>query len=506
MSSSTSNALSALRWAAGFGAEPSTAGPIDADELHRQALRHRMVGRLLERLEASTPNWANAEAISLLTATEQQHHDLYQDHHQEMRRLIASQVSADAPVISLKGPNVYALTGNPHHIREFGDLDLLPQDLVGFAAAAERIGYRYGKAPASYEYACLLRDGAKLEIHRWVNFEDPLVVPSEEHYQPGKHPGIWRQQNSAALGTLTYDQCIDYCTPGLLELPGIVVPAPALAALSYIGHAYQDYVNFYQYGGRGRPLIRIGEMREILDLLQAPDFDPDQFTRLASVGRAERTVAWYVWLLAAHLDAEVPGEVRELAARHGWPTTGVPTKVTGGVFCDLEFTDDDLFDRRIPIGTLVQRLGSNEIKLSDMTHVALRLTTSGTASAPTRVIAADLESADGRVATVTVGWFEDCLFFKFHFVADESCDKVRVCIDFGDLYTETILMPAAESGSGSSTGSDLTTEICVPMYALPDQLGLPRPAEISLLIQVHGEHPLSVPAFSLLVPVVIRLS
>jgi hypothetical protein len=283
-----------LKWAAGADEPPPEGHTVDTTALLALARRHRLCGRLLQRVRALSvpPDWCPA---SLVTELRSRHlrAALAQEQKVAAYREIRSALSGAEPPLPIKGWTTYALTGERRHIRVSGDLDLVCPDPEGLTRTLRTLGY-VGEVldGGRHEYAHLRRGSVAIEIHRYfpVYAYPPGVLATADRLPPDGRDAVRPQAFVPPLRRdLNYADISEAIICGkAIGMEDLMVPDPTMAAFLLCTHEFKEYLT----SPLDLPIpIRLGVLADIRDLTLHPGFRPERFVALAARFGAEDAVA-----------------------------------------------------------------------------------------------------------------------------------------------------------------------------------------------------------------------
>lgn len=280
--------LETLRWAAGVGgATPQEFGP--ADTLLPLLMRHRLVGRTLERLEDSGSAVRGAAELRETMQTQ------FTGVLEKCRRQLSAATEidrawGDAPVrpVLFKGLTAFALTGKLSRMRPAGDLDVICGDTDRYRTLLPSLGYEEVRFhPTGHEMGAFHRDDICIELHR---FSPVCWAP------PVKGAGVPGFRHEGGIPYAVFSAHHTRVPVG--DEGTVTVPTPELAAVITCTNLYKDYA----LNGFPRPFgtTPLGHLAEIVDFAAHPDFDAGRFVEIARECRAAPSVELAVALLDRH--------------------------------------------------------------------------------------------------------------------------------------------------------------------------------------------------------------
>ncbi len=458
----------ALLWAAGNDASPFTLRPDQYDTFLEAVRLHRLVGRLLRRLQgdpqAVTPQLVD-EAVRIHEAIKA---DTYQkiDLADRLGKAVRA-AGRDEYLVLLKGFTLYALTGDPLTLRTMGDLDVIVSDLDGFVDIAKRMGFQIvRRLDHLAEYAVLnsSSDGI-VELHS--RFDVTSLPPGLSHkdLDPGLHVGVWEQHQHFCVRYLRHADFKEYIGVSSV-VPDTVRPLGAeMAALVNASHMFKNFLRCPY------PLpvatIPLDEIATFVDLCRLPSFDASRFAQLVDDFEGQTAVSFSRALAKELLGADqLPGDPHDRL----FPVNLWWDGLDGGGFpVDVGWDPRQLVYRDEQIRNLVETVGLIEVSGSGPSYTAsfTLLDPDSEANATRYIFRKDRDSTFAVDCTMSVSSSELLLRITLPSVPDDRMVAVAVC--FEDYRYEIFLnCSAREWFNDYSIRRDAEREVAIDRYAAGD--------------------------------------
>lgn len=128
--------------------------------------KHRLVNRVLYRLNEEKPVWFTNTMLENLTE-EQKKIDINLNQHKNTLKEISNVLCPrNQPLIVVKGFSTYALTHDCRNIRFSSDIDLFYGDMDYLKNSLYNLGFSMNGPMARHEFANMVRDDTDIDIHR----------------------------------------------------------------------------------------------------------------------------------------------------------------------------------------------------------------------------------------------------------------------------------------------------------------------------------------------------
>lgn len=267
-------------------------------------------------------------------------------------------------VVQLKGQVCFYYTGDPLQIRGVNDIDLSvgqPTVLLQRLKTAGLEGYSTNSRAPAHAFHEVTFEGFEFDLHKYVAvWRRPIRNAS------------WRIRESAnVVEDVTFEARIttaDIAKSGrVVDLDGrrVIVPSPALAALILVIASHRDFIMHCAPHLQERPPVRLADLLEAIELLNAPDFEEDELIEAVRFFELSDQLDWF-----GNVAADTLGETRFLDYRRralGEAVgTGTVPRIVGSAFW-LPFRYDARRDllRRVNSSDLFQLNRPVTIALAD---------------------------------------------------------------------------------------------------------------------------------------------
>lgn len=281
-----------LLWAANFRETPPDELHGDVHAIADSISAHRLVGRTLDKLGRYNISFDDTDLVDELRKAEAAWKSLLANQVaalQDLERLLPDRAG---PVIVLKGPSIYAATGDLRTQRHADDLDILPPDghLVGEALL--RAGYIKAPHKSLHEWLAAGKSDVEFDVHRYF----PIW-----HYSQEITIGSGSSSGEINMTPLQYDLCREnsiYAKPN--ELGRITVPNLTMSALICCTNMFKDYTRLWSNFTRAALPFRLGDLAEMASIANRPEFDQALFLQLVDKLNARDAVNWTNAMIRAH--------------------------------------------------------------------------------------------------------------------------------------------------------------------------------------------------------------
>src|SRR5215204_1449361 len=443
-----------LKWAAGSLKPLPPYIEFDQDVLIDLLTIHNLSGRFLHRLSNQTVPWVTPplkQAALDLHSKTRRHVIENARAVREVNRYLGDKVE----IIIVKGISTYILSGNDHTMRS-GDIDVLCNDSDALIGALTALGYHQSKAPFLYEIGEYSKDGIEFDIHSYF----PVYTYSESlanaDLVPGRHPAIWRQSYQMQESRIFYaDLKSNSYRSEASETEGLIAPNPHMLALILCSHAFLNYTNVWSISHREKAYVRLGEIADLFDLADHPDFRREKFLSLVEQLNAGHAVAWAA-SVATSIFGKNPLPMSSTAQLDDdLPDGRFPCCLWWNFWAGLRFGADDLLARRwLDMALLVKQLGGNT--LGTVQGVTGKYSTfDGEATKPLRRLITLATAEDPVPLELEVRRSEHRLQIDLR-VMSELGGTNRVRVDFGNVATEWIHSSAGGRWSAVGAVSEMS--------------------------------------------------
>lgn len=310
--------LQILKWAAGA---PEYLTPIqdlvqdvDEDALLQLIAAHGLYNRLSRRIQAEHPRWASRNFSIRLFGLSRHARQVVHQQAEALREIVLALPAGTPAVIPVKGFSLYALTGESDNLRASGDIDVFADDLEGLRAVMTGLGYSTEESHGGgSHFAVMYRNGVQIEVHRsfpvWAY--PPGLVMADMRFQ--SHPRVWAQPFSDLRETaIGYWDIAEGAGPGAApEMQDLTLPNLTMMALLLCVHVFRHYVEGQALDS---PIVRLGELADIHDLMRHPRFNGKRFWALVALLSAHDAVSFVRHLLHLFLGADPIGALDQAGA------------------------------------------------------------------------------------------------------------------------------------------------------------------------------------------------
>lgn len=330
---------SVLRWAAGANvASPSlTCSPSDLllelmgvsiKELVELLREHRLTQRFLLRASHEQPAWCGPQLLLHLAKESEQTRLRLQKQIDALNEIAAvlraSEGGDSSSLILIKGYSLFALSGQMHHQRHAGDLDVLAADAELLWSVLGDLGFER-KRHYTHEFGKAKRGEVVVDVHNFY------PVPSYPH-----RPSQNEEGSNAALAAsftvlphcqstvLSYKELRRYCVTGRgAGAQTILVPQSAALAFILVAHLFRNYVERPHFNSPNLG-VRLGELTDVVELFHHSDFDGTLFSSLVQQHQAHDAFAFVSLMAREHLGFLFPqqsqaGQEKQQLARQNHP-------------------------------------------------------------------------------------------------------------------------------------------------------------------------------------------
>ena len=297
--------LQILRWAAGAGEDVSGIEEVAPERLLDLLDAHNLVSRFHHRCQQEKPRWYT-RALSIPCYTKARAIEGRTRHQIAAVQEISEALPPEAlPLIVIKGPAVFAITGERRHFRLSGDLDLLCADSQHLWETLISLGFRGERDDAldetkssAHEFGVLTRGGTTIEIHNYF----PVVRYPDEVRRadllPVHHPDQWVQTLPVMLQSqIGFDLLSAHSMNGIEQgTRHMRVPDPAASILILCAHEFRNFLHSPFTG----MTVRLSALADVYDLARDPRFNSGCFLTLMEETGAKDSVCFVASLLQAY--------------------------------------------------------------------------------------------------------------------------------------------------------------------------------------------------------------
>lgn len=297
--------LQILKWSAGAGEDVAGIEDIAPERLLDSLAAHNLISRFYRRCQQEKPHWY-VRTLSIPAYAKARAIESRTRHQIAMVREISEALPPDAlPLIVIKGPSVFAMTGERRHLRFSGDLDLLCPDSQCLWDTLVELGYWGEKGDAAdetkssaHEFGVLTRGGTTIEIHNHFPVARYPDEVRQADLMPMRHPKRWVQGLPPFLQSqISFDLLAAHSTEGVgPESRHLRVPDPAASILILCAHEFRNFLHSPFTG----MTVRLSALADVYDLARNPRFNVGCFLTLMAETGAEDSVCFVASLLHAY--------------------------------------------------------------------------------------------------------------------------------------------------------------------------------------------------------------
>lgn len=199
---------------------------------------------------------------------------------QEISKALSSE--KNKPIV-IKGYTNYIMTNNTKVIR-LGDIDVLPYDIEEFVLTVKKLGYIKTKEPFMHEEGEYCKDEIEIDIHKFFPvYRYDALLKTEELKNTLKYE-------------MPYEKiCIDELERHCIRSDNysdIVVADANIMILIICSHAFMNYTNIWSISHREKAYVKLGELWDILDLVNHSSYSESTLLKLAEKYQATDCMLW----------------------------------------------------------------------------------------------------------------------------------------------------------------------------------------------------------------------
>lgn len=307
------NANSILRWAAGANvALPTLTCPasdvllelmgVSTDELVLLLKEHHLTQRFLLRVFYERPIWCGPQLLMYLAQENEQTQLHLQKQIDALNEIAAALCVAEGSDISslvlIKGHSLFALSGQMHHQRHAGDLDVLAADADLLWDVLGELGFER-KRHYTHEFGKAKRGEVVVDVHNF--YPVPSYPCQNEKSSNSSLAANFTVPPHCQSAALTYKELRRYCFNGRTSrAQAILVPQPTALAFILVAHLFRNYVERPHFNSPNLG-VRLGELTDVVELFHHPDFDNGLFLDLVERCQAHDAFAFVRLMAREHL-------------------------------------------------------------------------------------------------------------------------------------------------------------------------------------------------------------
>lgn len=338
-----------LIWA--IGGTSDYTGGISAERIGTLCFDHRVSGRALSRIRRENPKWADQATLDVLTRQQTENRDVVSNQAKALKALRSKYLTANEPLISLKGLGCYALTRNEDHVRRTLDLDLLVAEPERLADALRQDKVKEYRNVSPHEIINAKIGEMGIDLHAHYPVWSVEGGAADWQTMTGDPTGPVVHHGQLKVGQLTYDHLIDEArTADIFGIDGVLTPDPSAAVLIICAHCFRDFLSFSSVTVRTKPTLRFGDIAEIGNYLSDPDFSTERLLALVELTGGHQALRWMAQIIQRFKgdnrlvqmlnDSVLPSQ--DFFARY-------PRVVWGGFFACLPDSYENLVTGKVPM-------------------------------------------------------------------------------------------------------------------------------------------------------------
>lgn len=334
--------LQILKWAAGAKEDVTAIKEVDPEPLLVLLAAHNLISRFHHQCQREKPRWYT-RALSIPAYTKARAIESRARHQIAIVQEISEALSQDVlPLLVIKGPAVFATTGERRHLRFSGDLDLLCPNSQCLWDTLVELGFRGERNDAldetkssAHEFGVLTRGDTTIEIHSYF----PVARYPDEvrcaDFLPACHPERWVQALPVFLqSSIGFDLLVAHSIDGAeQDARHLRIPDPAASILILCAHEFRNFLHSPFTG----MTVRLSALADVYDLARDPRFDAGSLLTLMAEAGAEDSVCFVASLLQTYFGCQplpvavTPFEGRDfpqsLSYSGGWASVTEPNDI-----------------------------------------------------------------------------------------------------------------------------------------------------------------------------------
>ena len=195
--------------------------------------------------------------------------------------------------IVIKGFSNYLINDNITSIRS-GDIDLIPENIENFIELLEENGFQLTKIPFLHEAGEYSKQKIEIDIHKYF----PIYRYDEN--LPYSESVSLNKFYTMPFEKILQEDLVD--SVYFSDKHKIRVVDPNFYILIICSHAFMNYTNIWSISHRENTYTKIGEIWDILDLLNSANYSQEKFLYLVEKYDAYDCVNWTGEILKAIFD------------------------------------------------------------------------------------------------------------------------------------------------------------------------------------------------------------
>lgn len=304
------------------------------DDYAALALKHRVVGRVIERALSSDDQRDHGRLLEKLQPEFLRIVLQYRNRQAAASSFFASLPAQVTELLVLKGTNLFQINRNPFLLRASDDTDVLLAEPVSAHTLFAIAGVEERKVPVSHEEVNLIYRGFKYDFHKhFPVWRDNQAAVDVETIGDA---GITQHESSLEIRAMPFGALRRGALVGKERaVPRPLYPGPAAGAFVQIVHFYRDLIRLFVGWTYFRSRITVQEIQDIADFVKDEDFDSGAFRALVREYRAEsqaRLAGSYVQALLND-----PGLLRVLGEEPLFLDPTTPTEFAANIWYGFAF-------------------------------------------------------------------------------------------------------------------------------------------------------------------------
>jgi hypothetical protein len=284
--------IALAKWVSG-DPHPPPAISWDVDSALNVLRRHKLLCRCALAFSQLRPTWASQEledAVAVAAADVVASLGGRLAATQAIQEVLEqSDPEVGASLVTLKGPTLFALTGDPAMIRNSGDIDLLCADPALLTECMSSLGYaRVDQYNRPHEYVSLGNGAFEVDVHDYIPV---LRCDSPATLDDGPWPTPLVSTSGFGFYGLPFSLILEHSVRREVDGCRLRIANVTLAAFLAILHLFREYA----HSPFLKPFatVRLGEVAEIDLLMRLPDFEIGLFQSLVLSHGADTALRFY---------------------------------------------------------------------------------------------------------------------------------------------------------------------------------------------------------------------
>lgn len=359
--------LAFLRWVAGssLAAMDDELQTICDDTMLDAVIAHKIVGRALEKLLTSGSDLSGRAICGKIERVFIEQQLRHKSQTNALRILIDKLNLSLNPAIAIKGSSLFQLTQDCFRIKYSNDIDLLVADPGSARSDLMLAGFADEWMAAGHEEINILFRNVYFDIHKYFpiyRIANPdMASKNSQSSAPHHHYGNLEilRLNYEILSAHAGRRSFAWNT-------NLVYPSATHAALICAMHLFTDFIRVYSSVMRFRPLVRLYELLDLIELTCLPTFSETEFlslvklfkiqVELSIVGKLAYTILGDKTILA------MLGSTPEPAWKHNYEG---PIFLAFGFQYELTLSAEQIVGEPFGLEQAIKMIGPNQLQLSD---------------------------------------------------------------------------------------------------------------------------------------------